>query len=72
MRLIGETGRKLGLIAEFSGPFAQYGQQIYGGMKTYITPLLPPALASAFGPLARCGSRTSTHSAVRASQPADS
>jgi hypothetical protein len=22
---------KLGLIAEFSGPFAQYGQQIYGG-----------------------------------------
>ena len=28
--------------------------------------------ASAFGPLARCGSRTSTHSAVRVSQPADS
>ena len=28
---------KLGLIAEFSGPFAQYGQQIYGGMKTYIS-----------------------------------
>ncbi len=27
---------KLGLIAEFSGPFAQYGQQIYGGMKTYM------------------------------------
>ena len=27
---------KIGLIAEFSGPFAQYGQQIYGGMKTYM------------------------------------
>jgi branched-chain amino acid transport system substrate-binding protein len=27
---------KLGLIAEFSGPFAQYGQQIYGGMKAYM------------------------------------
>ena len=27
---------KLGLIGEFSGPFAQYGQQIYGGMKTYM------------------------------------
>src|SRR5262245_61432400 len=27
---------KLGLVAEFSGPFAQYGQQIYGGMKTYM------------------------------------
>lgn len=27
---------KLGLIAEFSGPFADYGQQIYGGMKAYI------------------------------------
>ena len=25
---------KLGLVAEFSGPFAQYGQQIYGGMMT--------------------------------------
>jgi branched-chain amino acid transport system substrate-binding protein len=24
---------KLGLVAEFSGPFAQYGQQILGGMK---------------------------------------
>jgi branched-chain amino acid transport system substrate-binding protein len=27
---------KLGLVAEFSGPFAQYGQQMYGGMKTYM------------------------------------
>ncbi|HSS70062.1 MAG TPA: ABC transporter substrate-binding protein [Casimicrobiaceae bacterium] len=27
---------KLGMIGEFSGPFAQYGQQILGGMKAYI------------------------------------
>ena len=27
---------KLGLIAEFSGPFAEYGQQIHGGMKAYM------------------------------------
>ena len=27
---------KLGLVAEFSGPFAEYGQQIYGGMKAYM------------------------------------
>ena len=27
---------KLGLIAEFSGPFAQYGQQMLGGMKAYL------------------------------------
>ena len=27
---------KLGLIAEFSGPFAQYGAQMYGGMKAYM------------------------------------
>ena len=27
---------KLGLVAEFSGPFADYGGQIYGGMKAYI------------------------------------
>ena len=27
---------KLGLVAEFSGPFAQYGQQILGGMKAYM------------------------------------
>src|SRR6202521_4552672 len=27
---------KLGLVAEFSGPFAQYGQQILGGMKAYL------------------------------------
>jgi branched-chain amino acid transport system substrate-binding protein len=26
---------KLGMIGEFSGPFAQYGQQILGGMKAY-------------------------------------
>jgi len=27
---------KLGMVGEFSGPFAQYGQQILGGMKTYM------------------------------------
>ena len=27
---------KLGLVAEFSGPFADYGGQMYGGMKAYI------------------------------------
>src|SRR5215813_8316660 len=27
---------KLGMVGEFSGPFAQYGQQILGGMKTYL------------------------------------
>src|SRR5215469_9626759 len=27
---------RLGLVAEFSGPFAQYGQQILGGMKAYM------------------------------------
>jgi branched-chain amino acid transport system substrate-binding protein len=27
---------KLGLVGEFSGPFAQYGAQIYGGMKAYM------------------------------------
>jgi branched-chain amino acid transport system substrate-binding protein len=27
---------KLGLVAEFSGPFAQYGQQILGGIKAYM------------------------------------
>lgn len=27
---------KLGLIGEFSGPFAEYGEQIYGGMKAYM------------------------------------
>src|SRR5215468_9199938 len=27
---------KIGLVAEFSGPFAQYGQQMYGGMKAYM------------------------------------
>ena len=27
---------KLGLVGEFSGPFAQYGQQILGGMKAYM------------------------------------
>src|SRR6202165_732402 len=27
---------KLGMIAEFSGPFADYGSQILGGMKTYL------------------------------------
>jgi branched-chain amino acid transport system substrate-binding protein len=27
---------KIGVIAEFSGPFADYGTQIVGGMKTYL------------------------------------
>src|SRR5207249_8089420 len=27
---------KLGMIGEFSGPFAQYGQQILGGMRAYM------------------------------------
>jgi len=27
---------KLGLVGEFSGPFAQYGGQMYGGMKAYM------------------------------------
>ncbi len=27
---------KLGLIGEFSGPFAEYGQQMLGGMKAYM------------------------------------
>jgi branched-chain amino acid transport system substrate-binding protein len=27
---------KIGVIAEFTGPFADYGTQIYNGMKTYI------------------------------------
>ena len=27
---------KIGIVAEFSGPFADYGAQIVGGMKTYL------------------------------------
>src|ERR1700738_1985490 len=27
---------RLGMVAEFSGPFAQYGQQMLGGMKAYM------------------------------------
>lgn len=27
---------RIGIVAEFSGPFADYGQQIVGGMKTYL------------------------------------
>jgi branched-chain amino acid transport system substrate-binding protein len=27
---------KLGMVGEFSGPFAQYGQQMLGGMKAYV------------------------------------
>jgi hypothetical protein len=27
---------KIGVVAEFSGPFADYGAQILGGMKTYL------------------------------------
>jgi branched-chain amino acid transport system substrate-binding protein len=31
-----QTTVKIGVIAEFSGPFADYGAQILGGMKTYL------------------------------------
>jgi branched-chain amino acid transport system substrate-binding protein len=31
-----QTPVKIGVIAEFSGPFADYGAQILGGMKTYL------------------------------------
>ncbi len=33
---MGQGVVKLGLVAEFSGPFAQYGQQMLGGMKAYM------------------------------------
>ena len=33
---IAQNTVKIGVIAEFSGPFADYGAQIYGGMKTYL------------------------------------
>src|SRR4029434_988722 len=33
---LGQEVVKIGVIAEFSGPFADYGQQIVGGMKTYL------------------------------------
>ncbi len=32
---LGQGVVKLGMVAEFSGPFAQYGQQMLGGMKAY-------------------------------------
>ena len=32
----GQNVVKLGMVAEFSGPFAQYGQQMLGGMKAYM------------------------------------
>jgi branched-chain amino acid transport system substrate-binding protein len=32
----GQAMVKIGVIAEFSGPFADYGSQILGGMKTYL------------------------------------
>src|SRR6266404_6100854 len=32
----GQATVKIGVIAEFSGPFADYGAQILGGMKTYL------------------------------------
>src|SRR6266403_2750889 len=31
-----QGGVKLGMVGEFSGPFAQYGQQMLGGMKAYM------------------------------------
>jgi branched-chain amino acid transport system substrate-binding protein len=33
---LGQGVVKLGMIGEFSGPFAQYGQQMLGGMKAYM------------------------------------
>ncbi|HEV8646172.1 MAG TPA: ABC transporter substrate-binding protein, partial [Burkholderiales bacterium] len=33
---LGQNVVKLGMVGEFSGPFAQYGQQILGGMKAYM------------------------------------
>ena len=33
---IGQETVRIGVIAEFSGPFADYGAQIVGGMKTYL------------------------------------
>jgi branched-chain amino acid transport system substrate-binding protein len=33
---LGQAPVKIGVIAEFSGPFADYGAQILGGMKTYL------------------------------------
>src|ERR1700751_881269 len=32
----GQGTVRIGVVAEFSGPFADYGQQILGGMKTYL------------------------------------
>ena len=32
---------KLGMVGEFSGPFAQYGQQMLGGMKAYMMKVAP-------------------------------
>src|SRR5437868_10733101 len=31
-----QTPVKIGLIGEFTGPFADYGTQIYNGMKAYL------------------------------------
>src|ERR1700745_474924 len=33
---LGQDTVRIGVVAEFSGPFADYGQQILGGMKTYM------------------------------------
>jgi branched-chain amino acid transport system substrate-binding protein len=33
---LAQTTVKIGVVAEFSGPFADYGAQILGGMKTYL------------------------------------
>jgi branched-chain amino acid transport system substrate-binding protein len=33
---LAQNGLKLGMVGEFFGPFAQYGQQILGGMKAYM------------------------------------
>ena len=34
--VIGQETVRIGVIAEFSGPFADYGAQIVGGMRTYL------------------------------------
>ena len=35
-QVIAQDAVRIGIVAEFSGPFADYGQQIVGGMKTYL------------------------------------
>ncbi|HUH92163.1 MAG TPA: ABC transporter substrate-binding protein, partial [Casimicrobiaceae bacterium] len=34
--VLAQSTVKLGMVAPFSGPFAEYGQQMLGGMKAYM------------------------------------